>query len=499
MLGRSTWLEWFVEACCRPGHSACLQGTTIMPFFRRLTILSVGATGLFTFLACSDDTTGTGGSGTTSTSAANSSASAGTTGAGGDPSTTSATSASASASTGTGGISARSRGYYFAVDTVANTWTVTVVDPTAPKPVVATLVVDELAALTGAAGNKMGPGWGDSIASPKGDRVFANAANADRTLVIETATPSVETVLKVGGKPLHIYNPNDNGEIWAHNDTDGSFSVINTTTLAVAAPVVASLKNTGHGKLVYGSQLGTKYFATNTNDPGGFSLDATTHAATFLSLCAKPCVDDPATPVDESLSKCGGTHDKAYNPKTNQIVFQCSGVTNGTVAFVDGTTGAVVKDLVPIVLGGFAKTHDNKYILAFDNGTDAVKVWDTAAAGHDGIKFDATATIKGAASVRGTSFLDNAQGEVEAWIPESTGPKLVVLNLKTLAQTEIEIGTLSPPPGSTSVTRRGEIAGDWYYTNSDTALVMVNVKTKAVVQTALPSGSIQRVNGAMVP
>jgi hypothetical protein len=466
-----------------------------MPFFRQLTILGLGATGLFTFVACSDaGTTGTGGSDSTGTGVTTSSSSAGTTGAGGDTS-----SSATSASTGTGGSEARSRGYYFAVDTVANTWTVTVVDPTASKPVVATLVVDELAALTGSAGNKLGPGWGDTIASPKGDRVFANASNADRTLVIETATPSVETVLKVGGKPLHIYNPNDNGEIWAHNDTDGSFSVIDTTTLAVAAPVVASLKNAGHGKLVYGSQLGTKYFATNTNDPGGFALDATTHAATFLSLCAIPCVDDPATPVDESLSKCGGTHDKAYNPKTNQIIFQCSGVTNGSVAFVDGTTSAVVKDLVPIVLGGFAKTHDSKYILAFDNGADAVKIWDTAAAGHDGIKFDATATIKGGASVRGTSFVENALGEVEAWIPESTGTKLVILNLKTLAQTEIEIGKLSPPPGSTSVTRRGEIAGDWYYTNSDTSLVMVNVKTRAVVQTALPSGSIQRINGALVP
>lgn len=469
-----------------------------MPFFRRLTILGVGTSGLFTFLACSDgDTTGTGGTGTTGTGTATSSTSAGTTGAGGDTSTS--TSSTSASSTGTGGSETTSRGYYFAVDTVTNTWKVTVVDPTAPKPVVATLVVDELAALTGQAGNNKGPAWGDAIASPTGSRVFANASNADRTLVIETATPSVETVLKVGGKPLHIYNPNDNGEIWSHNDTDGSFSVIDATTLAVGAPVIASLKNSGHGKLVYGSQLGTKYFATNTNDPGGFSLDATTHAATFLSLCAIPCVDDPATPVNESLSKCGGTHDKAYNPKTNQIIFQCSGVTKSMVAFVDGTTSAVVKDRVPMVVGGFAQTHDGKYILAFDNSADAVKIWDTAAAGHDGIKFDATATIKGAASVRGTSFVDNALGEVEAWIPESTGTKLVILNLKTLVQTEIEIGTLSPPPGSTSVTRRGEIAGDWYYTNSDTALVMVNVKTKAVVQTALPSGAIQRITGAMVP
>lgn len=464
-----------------------------MPILRRLTILGLGASALFTSFACSSSETGATGGSTSTTSTT--STSSGTGGSGGEATTSSST------SSGTGGSSSegKSRGYYFAVDTAANAWTVTVVDPTTAKPTVTTFKVDELAAITGPAGNKNGPGWGDAIASPDGKRIFANASTADRTLVIETATQSIETLLKVGAKPLHIYNPNDNKEIWAHNDSDGSFSVINTDTLAVSAPVVASLKSTGHGKLVYGTQLGTKYFATNTNDPGGFALDAATHAATFLGLCAVPCVDDPATPADESLDKCGGTHDKAYNPKTNQIVFQCSGVTDGKVAFVDATTNAVVKDLVPIVLGGFARTHDSKYILAFENGANAVKIWDTDKPGHDGVAFDATATITGAASVRGTSFRENEKGEVEAWIPQSTGTKLVVLNLKTLEQAEIEIGKLSPPPGSTSVTRRGEIAGDWFYTNSDAALVMVNVTTKAIVSAALPAGAIQRVNGAMVP
>lgn len=458
---------------------------------RRLSILGMGASALFTSFACSSSDTGaTGGSTSTGSTTATSSS-----GTGGE-----ATSSS-SASTGTGGGSSegKSRGYYFSVDTVANTWSVTVVDPTTAKPTVTTFKVDELAALTGPGGNKSGPGWGDAIVSPDGKRVFANASNADRTLVIETATQSVETLLNVGKKPLHIYNPNDNKEIWAHNDSDGSFSVINTDTLAISATVVASLKSTGHGKLVYGAPLGTKYFATNTNDPGGFALDAATHAATFLGLCAIPCVDDPATPADESLNKCGGTHDKAYNPKTNQIIFQCSGVTEGKLAFVDATTNAVVKDLVPAALGGFARTHDAKYILAFDNGANAVKIWDTDKAGHDGVAFDATATIMGGASVRGTSFRENDKGEVEAWIPQSTGTKLVVLNLKTLDQAEIEIGKLSPAPGSTSVTRRGEIAGNWFYTNSDTALVMVNVTTKAILSAPLPGGAIQRVNGAMVP
>ncbi len=464
-----------------------------MPTLRRLSIFGMGVSALFTTLACSSSDTGATGGGSSTT--ATTSTSSGNGGTGGGDTTSSST------SSGTGGSAAvaKSRGYYFAVDSTTNAWTVTVVDPTTGEPAVTTIKVDDLAAITGPAGNNKGPGWGDTIASHDGKRVFANASNADRTLVIETATQSIETILKVGGKPLHIYNPNESKEIWAHNDNDGSFSVINAETLAVAAPVVAALKNTGHGKLVYGLELGTKYFATNTNDPGGFALDPTTHAATFLSLCAIACVDDPATPADESLNKCGGTHDKAYNPKTNQIIFQCSGVTDGKVAFVDAASNAVVKDLVPMVLGGFARTHDSKYILAFDNTTDAVKIWDTAKPGHDGVAFDATATITGAASVRGTSFRENAKGEVEAWIPQSTGTKLVVLNLKTMEQTEIEIGKLSPPPGSTSVTRRGEIAGDWFYTNSDNALVMVNVNTRATLTAAPPAGAIQRVNGAVLP
>ncbi len=466
-----------------------------MPALRRLSILGMGVSALFTSFACSSSDTGATGGGASTSGASSSASGTGGSGTGGEAATSSST------SSGTGGTTseAKSRGYYFAVDAVANAWTVTVADPTTAKPTVTTFKVDELAAITGPAGNAKGPGWGDTIASPDGKRVFANASNADRTLVIETATQSIETLLKVGGKPLHIYNPNDNKEIWAHNDSDGSFSVINTDTLAVSAPVVAALKSTGHGKLVYGKELGTKYFATNTNDPGGFALDATTHAATFIGLCAVPCIDDPATPADESLTKCGGTHDKAYNPKTNQIVFQCSGVTAGAVAFVDGTTNAVVKDLVPMVLGGFARTHDSKYILAFDNAANAVKIWDTARPGHDGVAFDATATIAGGASVRGTSFHENTKGEVEAWIPQSTGTKLVVLNLKTLEQAELEIGKLSPPAGSTSVTRRGEIAGDWFYTSSDSALVMVNVTTKAIVSAPLPAGTIQRINGALVP
>lgn len=441
--------------------------------------------------ACSDDHShgsgGAGGSGSTSTTGSTSSA-GGAGGAGG----------SSTGGGGTGGASeTKARGYYFSQDAATNAWIVTVADPEAPAPVVATLTIDDLAAISGPAGNNLGPGWGDAIPSPDGSRIFANASNANRTLVVETATLSIEAVLPVGGKPLHIYNPNDNNEIWTHNDSDGTFSVIDTDTLVVSEPVEVNLKKTGHGKLLYAKELGTDYFATNTNDPGGWSVDGATHAATFVPLCAKPCVDDPGTPEDESLNMCGGTHDKTYDPATNTAIFQCSGATGGNVAFVDGTTKMVTQDLVPMAVSAFAFTHHKEYNLVFDTMNNAVNIWDSAALEHSLSKFDATVTITGNASGRGTDFRHNDSGEWEAWIPQSMGTKLVRLNLKTLDMVEIEIGTLSPPPGASSATRRGSIAGPWFFTNNDAGLVMVHMDTMQIVTAPPPAGTIVRVTAAV--
>jgi hypothetical protein len=212
----------------------------------------------------------------------------------------------------------------------------------------------------------------------------------------------------------------------------------------------------------------------------------------MIGLCGAPCVDDPNTPEDESKNTCGGTHDKVYNPKKNWAVFQCSGATSGKVAFVDTKTNTVVQDLVPMAVSAFAHTPGGEYIIVTDNGNDLVNVWDTGAPGHDGVAFDATAKIAGSASGRGVDFRQNDAGEWEAWIPQSLGTKLVVLNLKTVEQKEIEIGVLSPPPGGSSVTRRGGIAGDWFFTNNDAGIVMVDVKTHEV-KAGPPAGNVTRV------
>jgi hypothetical protein len=71
------------------------------------------------------------------------------------------------------------------------------------------------------------------------------------------------------------------------------------------------------------------------------------------------------------------------------------------------------------------------------------------------------------------------------------------LDLKTLQTAEIEIGTLSPPPGSTSVTRRGSIAGAWFFTNNDAGIMMVNMDTMQIVTAPQPSGTIARIVAAV--
>jgi hypothetical protein len=81
-------------------------------------------------------------------------------------------------------------------------------------------------------------------------------------------------VLDVGERPVHLWNPNHGSEIWTHADGLGAFYVIDQTSLAVSDPVVAALNDTGHGKLLYAEELGSKYYATNTNDPGGFPMGA---------------------------------------------------------------------------------------------------------------------------------------------------------------------------------------------------------------------------------
>jgi hypothetical protein len=404
-----------------------------------------------------------------------------------------ATDASAS---DTKGQPAAARAFYFVADASQNAWTVAVVDPGASPPSLTNFHIDALSALSGPTGTQKGPAWQDGVLSSDGKRLFVNTGNGThKVAVLRTQPPGLEVLLDVGKGPVHIYNPNHGKEIWTHADDEGAFYVIDQTSLAVGKPLVAALNNKGHGKLVYAPELGSTYFATNVADPGAFAIDGDAKTApVFLPLCGTPCKDDPATLGDESTATCGGTHEKAYNPVKDWVVFQCSGATAGKYAFVQGKTKQVVKDLVTMS-GGTAFTPDNAYILVIDGAKGTVGIWDTAKPGHDGIAFDATLTIDKTPSQRGTALYQNAQGHWEAWIPQSAGTQLVIVDLVTQAKSTVEIGPLSPPAGATSATRRGAIAGSWYATHNDAGMVLVDLASRQVAQVPWSKGVVQRIIG----
>lgn len=374
----------------------------------------------------------------------------------------------------------RGSAWYFGTDPEANAWIVTIVDASDPA-IVEQIEVEDLALLSGPDGNDAGPGWGDAIVSSDGARVFVNATNIDRVAVFEVATRSLEAVLDGGGRPVHIYSPNHGTEIWTHADAEGAFHVFDQTSLASTGPIVAALEATGHGKLLYSGALGTKYYATNTNDPGAFVLDGDAKSdGTYLQLCAQPCEDDPETPEDESEDLCGGTHDKAFNPTMNWAIFQCSGATGDHYAFVDAATDAVVHDLVPMA-GGVANTPGYEYTLLL-HADMGVQIWDTQADGHDGLEFDAVVAVADRPSDRGTEFRQLGDGAWEAWVPQNEGRHVVVINLATRETEEIDIGTVTVPDGVGHFARRSAIGGGWFFNFNGDGAVLVDVETHGVVQ-----------------
>lgn len=386
--------------------------------------------------------------------------------------------------------------WFFSQDAEANAWIVTVIDPEQPEAPLASLTVEDLAALSGpesAGGNGQGPSWGDAVPSTDHRRIFANAGSIAKVAVFEVETRSLEALVDVGERPVHLYNPNDGSEIWSHADGPGAFYVIDQTSLAVSEPVVAALENRGHGKLLYAGELGSTYYATNTNDPGAFPIDgAAKTAGAMIALCGVPCADDPQTPEDESQLTCGGTHDKVYNPRMEWAIFECSGDARGHYAFVNTGDNSVIEDLVPMS-GSIAHSPGNEYILIINAGadTDQVQIWDTGAPDHNGLAFDTTVTVDGGPSARGTEFRQNDSGTWEAWIPQTAGTKIAVVNLATSEVELVEIGVFTAPQGEAS--RRAAIGGNWLFTHNDQGVVMVNLATKEVIQGPALDGVVSRV------
>jgi hypothetical protein len=111
-----------------------------------------------------------------------------------------------------------------------------------------------------------------------------------------------------------------------------------------------------------------------------------------------------------------------------------------------------------------------------------VQIWDTGAAAHDGLTFDATLTLSGSPSDRGTEFRQTDDGGWEAWMPQNDGSKVIVVDLDSLETEEIEIGTLTPPAGSEHTARRSALGTDYFFNANDQGIVMVDLETHELTQ-----------------
>ena len=369
--------------------------------------------------------------------------------------------------------------YYFWTDADSNTHGVTVADSESENfSVVKEFTFDEISAITAPEsenGNGEGAAWGDAVVSNDGSRLFVNARNADKVVVIDTATHEVETILDVGDRPVHSFVYGD--EIWVHVDGDGGFSVIDGETLEVSELIEANTVGTGHGKLLLSEGLGANTYVTNTAEPAVFPIDLETR--------------EVGAPIeigggDPDL----GTHDKGYDPATGLAFFQLTD--DAGFSFIDAETNEVVLDRVPIT-GRIAHTPDDDYIIILDAEaeSDDIGIWNTTLDTHTQPEFDATVTIGGGVSVNGTEFYRDG-ADWEAWIPQTEGDNVAVLNLSTNEVELVAVGDLTVPEGASHFSRIGETDSEHFYTYSDEGAVRIDLDTSEVSDSIPLGGSVSR-------
>ena len=367
--------------------------------------------------------------------------------------------------------------YYFWTNEESNTHGVTVADSESDNfSVVDEFTVEEISAITALEdenGNGEGAAWGDAVVSNDGSRIFVNARNADKVVVIDTATHEVETSLDVGDRPVHSFVYED--EIWVHADGDGSFNVIDQETLEVSEAIDANTVGTGHGKLLLSEELGADTYVTNTAEPAVFPIDLETKE------------------VGEPIEIGGGnpelgTHDKGYDPATGLAFFQLT--EDAGFSFIDAETNEVVLDRVPI-LGRVAHTPDDEYILILNAEAEKndIGIWDTTSDIHTQPKFDSEVTIGGEVSVNGTEFYQDGE-DWEAWIPQTEGDNVAVLNLKNNEVELIDVGDLTVPESARHFSRVGEIDNEHFFTYSDEGGVKIDLDTSEVSDSIPLGGSV---------
>ena len=374
---------------------------------------------------------------------------------------------------------ATSEVYYFWTDAESNTHGVTIADSEGENfSVIEEFTFDEISAITASEdpnGNGEGAAWGDAVVSSDGSRIFVNARNADKVAVIDTATHEVEAILDVGDRPVHSFVYED--EIWVHVDGDGGFNVINQDTLEVSAVIDTNTVGTGHGKLLLSEGLGTDTYVTNTDEPAVFPINLAT--------------GEVGAPIEIGGGNSElGTHDKGYDPATGLAFFQLT--EDAGFTFIDAETNEVVFDQVPI-LGRVAHTPDDEYILILNSEAEEndIGIWHTTLDTHTQPEFDNEVTIGGDVSVNGTKFYQDGD-DWEAWIPQTEGDNVAVLNLNTNEVDLVDVGNLTAPEGATHFSRRGEIDNEYFFTFADEGGVRVDLDTSEVSEHIDLGGDVSR-------
>ncbi|MGB3641921.1 MAG: hypothetical protein WBA39_30740 [Rivularia sp. (in: cyanobacteria)] len=369
--------------------------------------------------------------------------------------------------------------YYFWQDAETNTWGVTVADSESDDfSVIKELTFPELSAITAPeneGGNGEGAAWGDAIVSNDGKRIFVNARNADKVVVIDTENYEVETILDVGDRPVHSFAYGD--ELWVHVDGDGGFNVINQDTLEVSEFIAANTVGTGHGKLLVSEQLGENTYVTNTREPAVFPINLETREVS-------PPIEIAGGNPDI------GTHDKGYDPATGLAFFQLTG--NNGFSFIDTKTNEVVYDKVPM-LGRITHTPNDEYILILNAAAEEndIGIWNTTLDTHTQPEFDAEVTIGGGVSYSGTEFYQDGN-DWEAWIAQTEGDNVAVLDLSTNDIEYIPVGDLTVPEGARHFSRIGEIDEDFFFTYSDEGAKRIDLDTYEVSDGFTLPGQVSR-------
>ena len=328
----------------------------------------------------------------------------------------------------------------------------------------------------------LGPSWGDIIVAPEYGRAFINAINADAMIVVRLDDLSVEQIYEFnwGDRPVHIFRPLGGSEIWTHLDGKGSFFVVDVESLSVLNGLqnlvsgTSTTVNTGHGKLLYALGLGSTYYATNTSEPSAFVIDGVSRRKLQrLEVCG-----------------IGGTHDKAYLPGPDLVALQC---TRGQgYAFVNPDDQTVVADRVELS-GSITHSPGYKYTLAIrTSSVTDIQVWDASDTQTNGYDIDWSVHLGSGASARGTHFRKTSGDEWEAWIPQSSGTQVGILNLDTRMMRRIEVGVLTAPPGAAHFSRRAAFVPGAFVTPADSGLMFVDVDTLQVTQGPTVPGVVAR-------